>query len=85
MSGPTFQKYLSAQQSLAHAVFDTAALVRGTGSEGDTRFAAFLAAADALADLMWEVHKAADETEGMCPDCRAAADAVLLPRLETKP
>jgi hypothetical protein len=82
MSGPTLSKYLSAQQSLAHAVFDTTALVKGTDLESDTRFAAFLAAADALADLIWEVHKAAEETEGMCPDCRAAADAVLPPRLE---
>lgn len=54
---------------------DVVRLVAGTRWEDDARVQAMLKAEKEVADLLWEMHLAAEEAEGvMCLDCRAAEE-----------
>lgn len=45
--------------------------MRGTGRENDPRLAAYIAAREGLADLLFEMHEEAEEAAGQpCKECR---------------
>lgn len=70
MTKPTLAQYEAAFDAYLYATADWATPLKGTQWEGDPRLAAYAAAEEGVADLLHEMHMAAEESGEKCKDCR---------------